>query len=307
MRQIIFGIILTCPVFTVTSQSVAERLGYSADAKLLIINNDDAGMCHAANVATIAGLENGLMSSATIMVPCPWYSEIAEYARNNPDKSFGVHLTLTSEWRHYRWRPLLSKEEVPGLYAPDGYMWRRVQDVYRTSNPNEALLEGRAQIQRALDDGIHVTHIDSHMGTYQYDYAYQQVYMQLAAEFDLPLRMPSQSLCDAMGFPNLRKDFADKGLVFPDFLILVEDNNYDNRVKEYWIETLSNLQAGITEILIHGTIANDESRAITSSAETRNKEFDAFMHDEDIRKLIEDQGIIIIGYKPLKDLQRKRE
>jgi predicted glycoside hydrolase/deacetylase ChbG (UPF0249 family) len=305
MKRLIIVSFLSCLIFTLSAQSVAEMLGYKADDRLLIINNDDAGMCHAANVATIANHENGLLSSSTIMVTCPWYSEIAEYARNHPDKGFGVHLTLTAEWKYYRWKPLLSKEVVPGLYEPDGYLWRSVQEVYKASNPNEALLEGRAQIQRAIDDGIPLTHIDSHMGTYQYDLAWQQVYMQLALEFNLPLRMPSQLLCAMMGFPKLRADFAEKGLVFPDYLVMVDDPDYDHRVKEYWMETLKNLPAGITELFIHGTIANDESRAITSSADTRNKEFETFMNDQDIRKLIEDKGIIIISYKQLRDLQRK--
>ncbi len=150
------------------SQTLAEKLGFTRNDRVLIINNDDAGMCHAANKATVEGMENGLISSATIMTPCPWYNEIAAYAAANPRKGFGVHLTLTSEWKNYRWGTVAPRNEVPGLYDEQGYMWKGVMEVYTSSGPEEALIEGRAQLKKALSSGIPVTHIDSHMGTYQY-------------------------------------------------------------------------------------------------------------------------------------------
>ena len=295
--------------FSVSAQSLAEKLGYKATDRLLIINNDDAGMCHASNMATIEGMEQGIISSATIMVPCPWYSEIAEYARNHPEKGFGIHLTLTSEWKYYRWKPLLSKEQVPGLYAPDGYMWRSVAEVYKASSPAEALLEGRAQIQRALDDGINVTHIDSHMGTYQLDIAYQKIYMQLAQEFHLSLLVPAQEVFEAAGFPGLRAEFTERGFVFPDYWVRPADlasfDNYRGQVKELWMETLSQLPAGITEINLHATVDSDESRTILPFPDGRIRDYEVFTHDKDMRKLMEDKGIIIINFQLLRDLQRK--
>src|SRR5262245_47685050 len=111
------------------NQSLAERLGYHHTDKLLIINGDDAGMCHSANAATIESLESGLMRSATIMVPCPWFPEIADYAREHPEKDFGIHLCHTSEWRKYRWGPVAPKDQVPGLVDSDGYLWEDVMGV----------------------------------------------------------------------------------------------------------------------------------------------------------------------------------
>src|SRR6185503_5192816 len=110
--------------FGATNLSLAERLGYKPGDKLLIVNGDDVGMCHAANEATIEALEKGLMTSATMMVPCPWFAEIADYAKRNPQRDFGIHLCHTAEWKFYRWGPVASRDKVPGLVDPQGYLWR---------------------------------------------------------------------------------------------------------------------------------------------------------------------------------------
>ena len=115
--------------FSAEQRSLAERLGYKPTDKILIVNGDDTGMCHAANLATIESLEKGLMRSATIMVPCPWFPEIAAYAKQNPEKDFGIHLCHTSEWGKYRWGPVTDREKVPGLLDADGYLWRGIEGV----------------------------------------------------------------------------------------------------------------------------------------------------------------------------------
>src|SRR5882724_4155051 len=201
------------------NQSLAERLGYQPTDKLLIVNGDDSGMCHAANLGTIECLEKGLMRSATIMVPCPWFPEIAAYAKAHPEKDFGIHLCHTSEWGRYRWGPVADRSKVPGLVDSLGYLWREVPEVYAHATPDQALIEGRAQIQRALAAGVDVTHLDSHMGTLQYDPRYLQMYVQLAVEFDLPLRMASQETMTKNGHPELRDQIAAKGILFPDHFI----------------------------------------------------------------------------------------
>lgn len=284
---------------------MAERLGYKKTDRILIINNDDAGMCHAANLATIEGQEFGLISSSTIMGTCPWYNEIAAYAATHPERDFGVHLTLTCEWKNYRWGTVAPRTEVPGLYDEQGYMWKGVVEVYKSSNPEEALIEGRAQIKKAIASGIPVTHIDSHMGTYQLNPIYAKVYMQLAVEFDLPLRMASQATCAGMGFPDMRAEFEKNGLIFPDYFIHEEFKDYnEGNVETFWESYIRNLKPGVTEIYIHGSKDSDELRAITNSAATRVKEYTLFTSDK-MKKLIQDEGIIVIGYRPLLELQRK--
>jgi len=285
-------------------KSLAERLGYKPTDKLLIINSDDVGMNYAANMATIEGMEKGLITSGTIMTPCPWFSHIAEYSRNNPDKDFGVHLTLTSEWRQYRWGSVASRDLVKGLYDRDGYLWRSVREVYENATPQEALIEGRAQIQKALDAGIPVTHIDSHMGTMQIDTNFLKIYVQLALEFNLPLRMASQEVMEKRLQPNLRDDMKKKGLVFTDHFVSPYSTQYEG-VKQYWTDVIKNLKPGVTEIYIHASLRNDEIKLISSTAEIRAQEAECFTTDPDIRQLIKDQGIILISYRPMLELQRK--
>lgn len=308
MKRVIFYLFVVMITFlggNVQSQTLAERLGYKSTDKLLIINSDDAGMCHAANSGTIEGMEKGLISSSTIMTPCPWYNEIANYAISNPDKGFGVHLTLTAEWKDYRWGTVASRNKVPGLYDKEGYMWRSVEEVYASSNVEEALIEGRAQIDKALASGIPITHLDSHMGTYQYSPEYMNIYIQLADEYNLPVRMPSQSTVERMSFPNVRKLCDERGILYPDYFIFEEFENYNSHnVFEFWTSYIKNLKPGVTEIYIHAASDMDEIHAITSSATQRNKELEFFTSDV-AKKLIEDEGIIVIGYRPLLELQRR--
>ena len=287
-------------------QSLAERLGYQPTDKLLIVNGDDAGMCHAANLGTIECLEKGSMCSATIMVPCPWFPEIAAYAKAHPEKDFGIHLCHTSEWGKYRWGPVADRSKVPGLVDSLGYLWREVPEVYAHATPEQALIEGRAQIQRALAAGVDVTHLDSHMGTLQYDPRYLQMYLQLAVEFQLPLRMASQETMARNGHPELREQFAAKGIVFTDYFVHDELKQEEAKgVKPFWLEVVKNLKPGVTELYIHAALAGDELKAITGSWKTRSAQYELFAHDEEMKQLIADQKTILVGYRALRDLQRR--
>jgi predicted glycoside hydrolase/deacetylase ChbG (UPF0249 family) len=286
------------------SQTLAERLGYKATDKLLIINCDDVGMCHSANLAVIDGMEKGVITSGSIMTPCPWFMEIANYAKAHPEKDFGVHLTHTAEWKNYRWGPLAHPDKVKGLYDREGYMWKSIEEVYASSNVNEAYTEGRAQIQRALDAGIPITHIDSHMGTMQYRPDYLEVYAKLALEFNFPLRMAAQSTMEAFGFPTVRDELKKKGLVFTDYFVFDELQDYKD-VKSFWMNIIRNLKPGVTELYIHASNESDELKAITNIWKERVAEAATFTNDEEIRKLLRDQGVILIGYRPLMELQRK--
>ena len=293
---------------SLSAQTTAEKLGYKTTDRLLIVNNDGAGMCHAANLATIEGQEKGVMTSATIMVPCPWASEVIDYAKKHPEKSFGVHLTHTSEWAYYRWCTVASKDSVKGLIAKDGYMHRSTQAVHANATVEEALIEGRAQIQRLIDAGVPITHIDSHMGTMQLDLNFFKAYVQLAAEFNVPMRMASQKTMEKFGAGEVRKALTAQGFVFTDDYIYeeVETGAYaKGNTKEFWMNIIKNLKPGVTELFVHGTVFSDESRAITGSAKKRAEEYECFVNDPDIKKLLKDECIILISYRPLLELQRK--
>jgi predicted glycoside hydrolase/deacetylase ChbG (UPF0249 family) len=284
--------------------SLVERLGYNHTDRLLIINGDDVGMCHAANEATIESLESGLMTSASIMVPCPWFYEIAEYAKAHPERDFGLHLCHTSEWKHYRWGPVASRDQVPGLVDESGCLWPEVEQVYAKSNPAEALTEARAQIRKALAAGIDVTHLDSHMGTLQYDPRYMEVYLQLAKEFDLPVRMASQATLEKFQQPTLRAKFSAQGILFTDYFIYDELPDESRDVKSFWLKIVSGLKPGVTELFIHAAKPTEELQGITGSWRTRSAEFETFTYDPEMRKVLAEQSIIRVGYRPLRKLQR---
>ncbi len=284
--------------------SLSERLGFAATDKILIINVDDVGGSHAANVATIDALENGLATSATIMVPCPWFPEIAAYAKAHPERSFGLHLTHTSEWKTYKWGPVASKSDVPGLVDPQGYLWPDIMNVYRHSTPEQAYIEARAQIKKALDAGIDVTHLDSHMGALQYNDAYFQVYRRLAKEFNVPIRMGSQEVLAAAGGGHQRGQLDSDGVVYPDYLIHGGPNKGEP-VTDYWKRMLNALKPGVTELYIHASRAGEEIQHITNSWKDRAAEYELFTRDPEIRRILETQGVKRIGYRALRDLQRK--
>jgi chitin disaccharide deacetylase len=285
--------------------SLVERLGYPAGSRVLIINGDDSGMCHTANLATIEAMEKGLMTSSTIMVPCPWFLEIASYAKAHPERDFGLHLVQTSEWRVYRWGPVAPRNEVPGLIDPEGYLWHEVPQVYAKAKPEEAYIESRAQIRKALDAGVDVTHLDSHMGTLQLNPAYVEQYLKLAVEFDLPVRMASQETLEKFGGGGQRVAFAARGIVFPDDFVYEDLKDMPKDPNGYWKRKLASLKPGVTELYIHAGKPTDELKAITNSWKTRSEEFETFTNDPEVRAILEREKVIRIGWRPLRELQRK--
>ena len=301
--------LLALPVRQVASPangpSLAERLGFSPTDIVLIVNGDDVGVSHAANMATIASLEQGLMTSATIMVPCPWFPEIAQYAREHPEADFGLHLVHTSEWKGMKWGPVSGRTVVPGLVDPQGYLWPDIQQLYSHGTPEEAGIEARAQIRKALDAGIDVTHLDSHMGALQYADPWFQIYRQLATEFDLPIRMGSQAALASIGAGHQRAQLDADGIVYPDYLIH-GGRERGEAVDAYWRRMLDGLQPGVTELYIHAALPGEEMQAMTGSWRDRAREYELFTTDASIRELLDRKGVKRIGYRALRDLQRRR-
>src|SRR5262245_62158384 len=168
-------------------KTLAERLGYARDAKLLIVHADDLGAAHSINAASVKGLESGLVSSASIMVPCPWLPEIAAYARNHPDADLGLHLTLTSEWASYRWGSVLTKDRAPSLFDKYGYLYPTESEAAAHIDPKEAEAEIRAQVERARAFGIEPTHLDSHMGTLFQTKPLYEALLRVGRDYKLPV------------------------------------------------------------------------------------------------------------------------
>jgi predicted glycoside hydrolase/deacetylase ChbG (UPF0249 family) len=282
--------------------STAERLGYQADARVLIINADDFGMCHDQNEGVMTGLKEGVFTSSTILVTCPWFEEAAEFARNNPNADLGVHLTLTAEWDRYKWGPVLGPRAVPSLVDERGYLWQTVAQVYEHARLDQAEAELREQIEKAFAAGIDATHLDSHMGTLQLRADYHEIYARLANEYRLPIRLASRRRLGREGMGAILDQLDAAGVVTPDHLVFYGPPSVAE-TETYWTNLLRTLKPGVTEILCHPAIARDELRTCARDAMQREADFRYFTSDQ-TRQLIKDEGVEMVGFRELRDLMR---
>jgi predicted glycoside hydrolase/deacetylase ChbG (UPF0249 family) len=283
-------------------KSTAERLGYAPDARVLILNADDFGMCHDQNEGVMTGLKEGVFTSSTILVTCPWFEEAAEFARNNPGADLGVHLTLTAEWESYKWGPVSGRRAVPSLVDERGYLWQTVAQVYEHARLDEAEAELRAQIEKALTAGIDVTHLDSHMGTLQLRADYHEIYARLADEYRLPIRLASRRRMGTEGMGAILDQLDAAGVVTPDHLVFYGPATVPE-TESYWTNLLHTLKVGVTEILCHPALARDELKSCARDAMQREADFRYFT-SEKTRELITAQSVKMIGFRELRDLMR---
>ena len=283
-------------------EPTAERLGYPADARVLIVNADDFGMCHDQNEGVIRGLTDGLFTSSTILVTCPWFEEAAEFARSNPAADLGVHLTLTAEWNSYKWGPVLGRRAAASLVDAGGYLWQTVAQVYEHARLDEAEAELRAQIEKALAAGIDATHLDSHMGTLQMRADYHEIYARLANEYRMPIRVLSRSRMRDAGMGAILDQLDALGVVTPDHLVFHGPPSVDE-TESYWTNLIRSLQPGVTEILCHPALARAELKSCAHDAFQREADLGYFT-SEKARKLIADEGIELAGFRQLRDLMR---
>ncbi|HEY7138189.1 MAG TPA: polysaccharide deacetylase family protein [Acidimicrobiia bacterium] len=274
------------------STTLAERLGYRPDDRLLIVNCDDLGSTRAANVGVYDALRHGIATSASLMVPCPWARDAAAGYRG---EDVGVHLTMNSEWETYRWGPITHS---PSLLDGDGGFPRTVEDVWDHADPEEVRKECSAQIERAIYWGFDVSHLDSHMGTLQLRPEFFDVYLDLAVDFRLPLRMAGRSGERAIGFPY-RRLAAEEGVLFPDHFVLcpVGARRRIERV-------LFDLRPGVTEVFLHPAVDSDELRSSHPDWAGRVEDHAYLTRDPSLPDLVERAGAILIGYRELRDLQR---
>jgi predicted glycoside hydrolase/deacetylase ChbG (UPF0249 family) len=275
--------------------TLAERLGYAPDAKLLIVNCDDLGSSRSANVAIYEALRDGVATSATLMVPCPWARDAAAMYRG---EDVGVHLTLNAEWETYRWGPIT---RAPSLLDGDGGFPRTIEDTWDHGDLEEVRKECRAQVERAIVWGFDVSHVDSHMGTLQLRADFYDVYLETAIEFNLPMRMAGASGERLIGFPY-RRLAAEEGIVFPDHYI------YTNVGSRRTIEkALFDLRPGVTEIYVHPAVDTDELRASHPDWANRVEDHAFVTSDRSLPDLIERAGATLIGFRELRDLQRSEQ
>jgi predicted glycoside hydrolase/deacetylase ChbG (UPF0249 family) len=274
--------------------NLAERLGYGADERLLIVNCDDLGSSHSANLAIEHSMRQGWATSATLMVPCPWAFETVTQAA---DLDIGVHLTLTAEYPSYRWRSLTGGAS---LHDADGFMPATAEAVFAQADLAEVRAECRAQIDQALAWGVDVTHLDSHMGTVQTNARFYDIYAELAAEYRLPLRMAGASAEPVLGF-EFRRPAEERGLVFPDYLLAPR---WGFPTRQVLVDSLQRLRPGVTEVFLHPVVDGPELRGYDKAADTIRAGDYANLLDDELRGLLEDAGVRLISFRPLRDLQR---
>lgn len=299
---------------------LADRLGLAPGARAIIINADDFGMCHAANTAIVELLTSGGADSSTVMVPCAWSPEALAFAASRTDLDVGVHLVLTSEWRRYRWRPLTGTATT--LVDADGFFPADVVAVEQGASDADVAAEIAAQLQAALDAGVDVTHLDNHMGSV-YGLAtgrdfLPQVY-ELAARHGLPFRLPRSM--DGVGVDPSLQQVLDEAAAAADALgveivdrlwshpfELVGEGTPDEetyeQVRDGFIALLRAVPAGVTEIFLHPMVDDDELRATVDFAAAKRGYERRLLADPAVLQAIDDEGLVRIGWRRLRDLQR---
>lgn len=291
-----------------TSKTLLERLGYPPDAKLLIVHADDLGMAHSINKASIKGLESGLVSSGSIMIPCAWLPEIAAYARKHPEADLGLHLTLTSEWSLYRWGPVLAKERVPSLLDSSGYLYPTETEAAAHIDPKEAEAEIRAQIARARSLGIQPTHLDSHMGTLYQTQALFETLFRVARDNKLLIRVSKEWFAAAPFLPSL---------LGPDDVVMNTIISIEPRVtaegwSKFYADAIKDLQPGITEMIVHLAYDDEEMRGVAFNhpdwgSEWRQRDFQ-FVTSDTFRKLLQENNVKLVTWREVSQkLQRRAQ
>jgi predicted glycoside hydrolase/deacetylase ChbG (UPF0249 family) len=284
------------------TRTIAERLGHPANSKLLIIHADDLGAAHSIDVASFDGLDKGAVSSASIMIPTPWVGEVAAYARAHPDADLGLHLTLTSEWKTYRWGSVESSDKVPSLLDSAGTFPDDDSVVAAKAKPLEVEREIRAQIVRALALGIRPTHLDSHMGSLFTTPELMATYVKVAREYHLPFLA-------ARGDPGVKpKSPLSENDVLLDAVVIAGPEIPRDQWKQFYLKAIADLKPGLTEMIVHLGHNDSELQAVTVDHEPygsawRQRDYDV-MNSAEFKKALADNHVIVVKWKDLGKLLR---
>ncbi|MEO9894252.1 polysaccharide deacetylase family protein [Aurantibacter sp.] len=285
----------------------AEKLGWPAGKKVIMLHADDIGMCPEANDAAEKMLNEGAIQSAAVMIPCPNAEEFIVWAKNNPKMDVGLHLTLTSEWKTYRWGTITPEEEVPGLIDEERKMWHEVPQVVQHASAEEVEKEIRSQIEQSIEWGYKPDHIDTHMGTLFGHPSYVKVYMKVAEEYGIPANIIDISN------PKVLAEFRSKGYPMDESVVKMSEaysmpkldyftsapnaKTYEEKVASF--KTLiEGLDSGLTEIIFHPSVLTENLKSITGSWQQRSWESQMFS-DPDLIKFFEEEGIIFTNWKEI--------
>jgi predicted glycoside hydrolase/deacetylase ChbG (UPF0249 family) len=263
-----------------TSENLAARLGYPPDARMVIIHADDAGVTHSVDTAIERAFAAGAISSSSILVPAPWFGEIAEFAREHPQDDFGIHLDLTAEWKYLRWRGVAPSDTVPSLLDPDNYFWHSCDEVAAHADADQAAIELRAQVERARRFGIHFSHLDTHMGAVFTTPELARLYLRLGAENHLPLLLRHLQPDDPPYLQRLAPLLKNNPNIFLSNIVQFDRGPVSTFAARYR-QVLAGLRPGeLTQIIIHPGVDGPELRAAMGDgaygASWRQADFNAF-------------------------------
>lgn len=274
-------------------------------SRQLILHADELGLCHAANAATIHTFEQGAVNSGSIMVPCPWFGEIAAYARSHPDADLGIHITLTNEWDHYRWRPVAPAAQVPTLVDERGFLHDLQQIARESLDPVELETELRAQIDRAQAFGIRPTHIDAHDFVAMRRRESLAVYLSVAREYGLPALFHPEFVHNTLGVDPT-------GLYRPSYLwidhvVMAFPDDYSAGLEHFYLKTIRELSEGVTVLLVHPGYDSPELQAITGDnidcgSPWRQRDHD-FLASEACSQALADSGVELVTWRELASLR----
>jgi chitin disaccharide deacetylase len=283
------------------SKSLAERLGHPADSKLLIIHADDLAVAHSEDTASFDALDRHAATSASIMVPCPWLTEVADYSKSRPDADLGLHLTLTSEWKTDRWGPVASKDKVPSLLDRSGYLWPETDPAKQYIKAEDAEREIRAQIEYAISMGIHPTHVDSHMGVLFERPDLFAVYVKVAREYKLPFLAALDG--------NTPKELSS--LLSPNDpilnnVVMASPDVPSKDWKAFYLNAIRNLKPGLTEFIVHLGHDDAELQAVMVDhpdygSAWRQRDYEVITSPE-FKQALEDNHVILVHWSDLKKL-----
>ncbi|CAH0995165.1 Carbohydrate deacetylase [Emticicia aquatica] len=328
MKKYVFVLFFTILSNFVLAQNetYAEKLGFPKGAKVIIMHVDDVGMSYDSNIGAIKAVEEGVATSMSVMMPCAWVPGFVHYLKNHPQIDAGLHLTLTSEWKDYRWGPLTGKSSVPNLVDAEGAMWRSVEETAKHATADEIEKEIRSQLDRARTMGFEPTHMDSHMGTLFARQDYLERYFKVGIEQKIPVMFPgghdTMIIKDGAAGLTLEKAQAIGKMLWDAGLPVLDDlhnisygwtmdkvKNPDERtLQKYktqkYIESFKDVQAGVTMVIMHCTSPTEVFEHISDSGNTRRGDMLA-MIDPDLKKYIQDNGIILTTWRELKQRRDK--
>ncbi|MCO5241465.1 MAG: polysaccharide deacetylase family protein [Chitinophagaceae bacterium] len=322
----LFLLVQTGWVTAQTETTYAEKLGYPKNAKIIILHIDDMGMSYDSNIGGIEAMTKGVANSCSVMMPCPWVPGFVHAMKQYPGMDAGLHLTLTSEWKDYRWGPLSGKPNVPGLTDREGAMWRGVADVVKHATADEVETEIRVQVERARTMGFEPTHLDSHMGTLFATPAFIERYIKVGIDYQIPVMFPGghntliaqelkntsanmqmaraagKKLWDA-GLPVLDDLYNDSYSWKPAPDIYASDRKLQAYKTAKYIDVLKSLKPGITMIIMHCTNTTEVFEHISDSGPTRRGDYLA-MIDPRLKKFIEKEGIILTTWREMMERRK---